>query len=393
MARLWSLDLGSTAEARPLLGGVDADANTRRPMPYRTPQGQRIAFLSDRDGSVNLWSVDAKSGGDARQHTRQAGGDIRYAGLDGTGNSSRVVYAIGADLRVVDLATGADQPVAITLGGDFDPRRLRWVKRPQPFLTGSALPPDGERVALTVRGHLATLGVGALRRAELPVPADARCRGAAFSRDSRQLFALCDIGGGEVEVWRFAANGTGAAEQVTCGADTLRTGLFPSPDGRWLAHTDKDGRLNLTALTVTGGGGATQVIDRARHGGFPPAVAWSPDSRALVFTRSEGGGDRDRLLLHTLGSGTTPGTTQPLTSDRYDSGSPSFTPDGKWLYFLSDRAFSSVNRGPWGDRNSGPYFDRRTRIYALALQPGLRFPFQPRDEWTLPRRRRGRRRR
>jgi len=32
----------------------------------------------------------------------------------------------------------------------------------------------------------------------------------------------------------------------------------------------------------------------------------------------------------------------------------------------------------------GPYFDRGTRIYALALQPGLRFPFAPSDELEPP---------
>src|SRR5690606_30521913 len=57
-----------------------------------------------------------------------------------------------------------------------------------------------------------------------------------------------------------------------------------------------------------------------------------------------------------------------------------FTPDGRWLYFLSDRHFQVTPGAPWGDRNTGPFFDRRTRIYALALQPDLRFPFRPVDE-------------
>src|SRR5690606_34892399 len=33
-----------------------------------------------------------------------------------------------------------------------------------------------------------------------------------------------------------------------------------------------------------------------------------------------------------------------------------------------------------GDRNGGPFFDRRTKIYGLSLQAGTRFPFQPADE-------------
>jgi tricorn protease len=69
-----------------------------------------------------------------------------------------------------------------------------------------------------------------------------------------------------------------------------------------------------------------------------------------------------------------------VTSDRYTSRSPVFSPDGKWLYFLSARNFQLANGSPWGDRNMGPVFDKRTGIYALALQPDNRFPFKPDDE-------------
>lgn len=370
MARIWSLPLDSNAEAQPLL---DAQANTRRPMPYGSARGDtRIAFLSDRSGTLNVWSVDAQ-GGDARQHTRHAGGDVRYASIDG----ARVVYALGADLRIVDLANDADRALPITLGGDFDPQRTRWVKQPQPFFSAAGIAPNGERVVLTVRGHVATQGVGTLRRAELPVPAGTRCRDAVFGADNRTVFALCDTSG-EVEAWRFAANGSGVPVQLTRGGTALRLGLFPSPDGQWLAHFDKNSRLTLTALTPAGGG-ESRVIDTPRFES-DPVLAWSPDSRALVLVRPTSNGDRPQLLLYTL----VDAKLQVLTSDRYASASPTFTPDGKWLYFLSDRAFASLAKSPWGDRNTGPYFDRRTRVYALALQPGLRFPFEPHDELEPP---------
>ena len=38
----------------------------------------------------------------------------------------------------------------------------------------------------------------------------------------------------------------------------------------------------------------------------------------------------------------------PVTTDRYDSYSPAWSPDGKWLYFLSDRNFVSAGRQPMG---------------------------------------------
>jgi tricorn protease len=70
----------------------------------------------------------------------------------------------------------------------------------------------------------------------------------------------------------------------------------------------------------------------------------------------------------------------PATSDRYDSYSPAWSPDGKWLYFLSDRNFESLVGAPWGSRQPEPYWDRQTKIYHLALARGTRSPFQADDE-------------
>ncbi|MFG6432393.1 S41 family peptidase [Roseateles sp. LYH14W] len=364
IARLWSLDLGGNAEAKPLIAEGN---NDRRPLPYRIGNIDRIAFLSDRDGTVNLWSVNAQ-GADLRQHSAHKGWDIRHASIDG----SRVVYALGADLYTLDLAQGVvPKKLTVSLGGDFDQQRERWVKKPQDFLTGAAFAPNGERVLLAARGRLATQGVQQLRRAELPQPADGRCRNGEFSSDGKSVFAVCDFSG-EQEVWRFAANGTGQPERITEGATTQRRDLLPSPDGRWLAHTDKEARIWLTDIKAK----TTKEIGR---GGFgtPQLQAWSPDSQALAWTTPLRHGDRSQLQLHNLADG----RTHTLTSDRYDSDAAAFSPDGQWLYFASDRNFATTGQpSPWGDRNTGPFLAFRSKLYALALQPGLRSPFAAKDE-------------
>ncbi|PZP35756.1 MAG: peptidase S41 [Roseateles depolymerans] len=368
IAQLWTLDLGSNAEARPLLA---EPANDRRPMPYMDGGQARIAFLSDRDGTVNLWSVNAQ-GGDLRQHTSTKGWDIRHASIAG----SRVVYALGADLLTLDLSqTAAPRPIPVQLGGDFDQQRARWIAKPQNFLTDTSFAPNGERVLLAARGHLATQGTGTLRRAELPVRPDGRCKTGEFSTDSQQVFAICDFSG-EPEIWRFAANGTGQPQQITTGTSTQRLSLLPSPDGRWLAHTDKEGRVFLSDLKAPLPAKPRQIAQGHQEDG-PLLQAWSPDSQALLWTMPLSNTDRRQLQLYRLADG----QTHTLTSDRYDSPAATFSPDGHWLYFASQRNFVvSGNTSPWGDRNTGPFFDRRSRLYALALQPGLRSPFAPKDE-------------
>ncbi|MBT9493030.1 MAG: PD40 domain-containing protein [Paucibacter sp.] len=373
IARLWVLDLSGTAEAKPLIA---EGANDSRPLPYRSASGgERIAFLSDRGGTVNLWSVNAE-GQDLRQHSRFKGWDIRHAAIDGT----RVSVAVGADLYLFDLeaaSAGQGQRLSINLNGDFDQQRQRWIKKPQDFLTDTALAPNGERVLLASRGRLATQGIGALRRAELAQPVDGRCRKAQFSADSAQVFALCDFSG-EREVWRLPANGLGKPEQITFGATAMRTQLQPSPDGRYLAHTDKEGRLFLTDLKVAGPV-ATKLIGHDQLAADIKHLTWSPDSQVLAFTQALSAVGRDQLRLYSL----LDGKTHTVSSDRYEVETPAFTPDGRWLYFASQRNFTvSGNASPWGDRNMGPFFDKRSKLYALALQPGLSFPFAAKDELT-----------
>lgn len=365
VSRLWSLDLSGNAEAKPLLAEGN---NDKRAMPYAVGGQQRIAFLSDRDGSVNVWSVDA-GGGDLRQHTRHLGWDIRHASVDGT----RVVYALGADLYTADLAQpGTPAKLAIALGGDFDQTRERWVKKPQDYLTDTSFAPNGERVLLAARGHLATQGVQQLRRAELPQPADGRCRKGEFSADSKSVFATCDFSG-ETEIWRFAANGAGKPEQITRGSTTQRRDLLPSPDGRWLAHTDKEGHVWLTDLKTR----ATREIARGTYNDPAALQGFSADGNVLAWTVPLRHGDRSQLQLHQIAEN----RTHTLTSDRFDVDGAAFSPDGQWLYFASARNFVATgNPSPWGDRNTGPFFGFRSKLYALALQPGLRSPFAPKDE-------------
>ena len=73
------------------------------------------------------------------------------------------------------------------------------------------------------------------------------------------------------------------------------------------------------------------------------------------------------------------GTTTTLTSDRVNSSTAAWSPDGNWLYFLSDRSLVSVVPSPWGPRQPEPYFDKPQKMYRLALKTGIRSPFQPRE--------------
>ena len=362
MGQLWLYDPSTDAEARRL--GSDADGAMHSPMWL----GGRWYFIGNGDGHDNLWSMDAE-GGDRRQHTRHAPFDVRAARTDGT----RIVYQRGADLQAYTPASNEVRALDIALVSDFERRRERWLERPLRFLESATLAPQGDRFAVTVRGRVALAGPGPRRRVEIAIPPQHRAREALLSPDGRFVYAIADHDG-RPEIWRFAADGSNEAKALTRDGTHHRWALSLSPDGKHLAHTDKSGALHLLDLAT----GRNTLLDRGRWGGDDPhgRLAWSPDSRALAFSRADTRAARDQILLYRLGDA----APTVLTSDRYVSYAPSFSADGRWLYFLSDRAFVASPGGPWGDRNTGPGFDRRSKVYALALQPGLRFPFALPDE-------------
>jgi tricorn protease len=355
---IWKYVTGS-AEAVLLTG--DWAGTSKTPMWWNG----RIYFASDRDGTMNLWSMDPE-GHDLRQLTHHSGWDVQTPSL----GDGRIVYQLGADLHLFTIARGSDTTLDVRLGSDFDQERVRWVSKPMDYLTSVHLSPDGARVVLTARGQVfvAPAGNAGGRLVEATRAPGVRYRQARFTPDGKSLLALSDQTG-ETEWWRLPANGVGAPEQLTGDARVLRWDGVPSPDGKWLAYYDKNETLWLYGFDRR----QTAKIDSTGDGDFTDLV-WSPDSKWLAYVRPTA--TFGQIWLY----GVAQGRRVALTGERSDSYSPAFTPDGKWLYFLSDRTFQSLVGAPWGARAPEPYFDRQTKIYSLALVPGLRSPFLPANE-------------
>jgi len=361
LSQLWRFDLTSDAEAVRI---GPKDVNLRRPM----LAGDRLLVIADSDGRDAVAQLDPATGALTPLPVSRTF-DVRSASASG----QRVAYQSGAELRVFDLASGQDRAVPIQLPSDFAQRQARWLEKPLKYFQGADLSRDGERAVVVARGRAVVAGVGAPRRVDLGVAEGVRVAFATFSPDRKFVYAVSDASG-EEEIWRYAADGSSQAQQLTRDGTTQRNGIFVAPDGKHLAHTDKRGRLWLLELAS----GTNALIDDGGAAGNQEYanVEWSPDSRYIAIVRATGSDGHNRLGLYSLDRK----QVAWLTSDKYDSGSPAFSPDGQWLWFLSDREFRLVNGAPWGDRNTGPYFDKRSRIYALALQADARFPFQAKDE-------------
>lgn len=333
----------------------------------------RIYFLTDRDGTMNLWSMD-ENGKGLRQHTRSGGFDIKSASL----SNGRIVYQLGADLHLYEISSGSDHVIPIELPSDFDNLREHWIKDPIQYLSAVHLSPDGKSIVLTARGRAFVAAVKEGRIADInegtPDGKPGRFRESRLMPDGKSV-VLISTETGEAEVWLYPANGKGPGEQLTKGGNVLRWEAIPSPDGKWIAHQDKDQQLwlyNVAAHT-------NKKIGTSPNGdNDSPAFAelkWSPDSRWLTFGENASN-NFEQIMLYNVETG----VKTALTTNRYNSGAACWSEDGKWIYFVSDRALKSSVKSPWGSRLPDPFFDRANKIYALPLQKDLVSPFRPPDE-------------
>jgi tricorn protease len=354
---IWKYTLGSP-EAIPL--------TTDYPGTSKNPQwwDNRVYFASDRDGTMNLWSM-TEDGKDLRQLTSHKGFDVKSPSL----RDGKIIYQLGADIYLYDIASNSDRLVTIALSSDFDQEREKWVKKPMDYLSSRSLSPTGDRVALTSRGQIFVAPALQGRLTEASKRKTVRYYSAQFMPDGKSLLALSDETG-ELEFWKIPSNGIGDPEQLTRDGNVYRFEGQISPDGKWLAFDDKNQKLWLLGIVDKK---LTQIAS-SKVGGFD-GLAWSPDSKWLAYVEYA-----ENLYPQIKLYSVAQSKIIVATRDRVDSYNPVWSVDGKWLYFLSDRYFQSIVGSPWGARQPEPFFDKTTKIYSLSLKKDGRFPFLPSDE-------------
>ena len=102
----------------------------------------------------------------------------------------------------------------------------------------------------------------------------------------------------------------------------LRFDALPSPDGRWIAHHDKDMKL----FVLDRESGEERLVDRNTIGVFTD-LAWSPDGRWLAYVAVA-----DNLMRRVHLYSVDDQRVTTATTDRFETYSPAWSPDGKWLY-------------------------------------------------------------
>ena len=326
--------------------------------------GRTIYFVSDRDGTLNLYSYDFTSD-TVKQLTHSREWDVRWASSD---NKDKIVYELGGELAVFDVASGREVKIAIAVPDDglnTRPSRYSVAKNIEDFSLSS----KGERALFVARGDIFTVPIEHGSTRNLTDSSNAHDKWARWSPDGRKIAFVSDMTG-EDQVYLTNQDGSGKPEQLTTGFAAMLYAAEWAPDAAHLAFSDKDGKLYVLALADKK---VTQIADDL-YGRILDYV-WSPDGQWLAFSLGEQNGNRS-LHIYSLADA----KAHRVTEGYFSEYSPAWDPKGNYLFFLSEREFApQISSVEWNFAGN-----RMTGIFALALRKDVANPFAPKsDEVTI----------
>lgn len=178
-----------------------------------------------------------------------------------------------------------------------------------------------------------------------------------------------DVAGGVPERTAVEANRAGSAclRKIDFPKPTRASAIEASPDGRTLAIGTAFGDVYLADTRS----GTIKLVTSIGEGTID-GLCWSPDSAWLGWSEPVTSfGSRSRLRIVNVDDPEF--RIVDVTDGRFRDASPSFTPDGKFLAFLSNRSFDPVYDGHSFDLS----FPSPIKPYLVALAAETPSPFGP----------------
>ncbi|MGV3761238.1 S41 family peptidase [Parapedobacter sp.] len=323
---------------------TDHPAQDVFPMYYKN----NIYFVSDRDRTANLFVYDTQTK-QTTKVTNFTDYDVKFPSLGG----DAIVFENGGYIYLHNLLTGTTEQLHINIAEDFASGRSKRVDASK-FVYSADLSPDGKRIVFGARGDVFTVPATTGVTRNLTQSSGAHDRNVGWSPDGRWVSFISDRTG-EDELYVQRQDGTAPAKQLTKGGGPYKFTPIWSPNSKYLLYGDRG--QNLYAVEVSSGN-STLVVHA--NEGTVGSYTFAPDSKWIAYTLPGRAREFTVIELFNLDNK----KTIPVTDTWYNSGQPEFSPDGKLLYFVSQRDFSpTYSSTEWNhvyNDMSRPYFVRLT---------------------------------
>lgn len=319
----------------------------------------RVYFASDRDGRMNLFSIDLTSK-ETKQLTTFKDYDVKFPSI---GKDSIVFEQAGYIWRY-DLASGKAAPVPIEIKEDLASGRSALVDAGKH--TESVAPaPDGQRVIAVARGDLFSVPAKDGTPRDLTKTSNAHERDAVWSPDGKWIAYNSDATG-ENELYVRSQDGKGQPQQITSGADTYFYRAIWSPDSKKLLWSDRMQRLRYVDVSSK----AVTQVDQDKYGEIG-GYDWSPDSQWITWSRPEEN-NASKVYLFSMANK----KSVSVTDNWYSSDAPAFSDDGKYLLLTSGRDFKPT----FGEEDFATIYRDLQRVYMVTLAKATESPLAPRSD-------------
>lgn len=321
----WKWYRGGQAEPIRIVSFPDLD-QTEVPGPvsvntYPVFLGERLYFLSDRDGMFNVFAYDGSSN-NLRQLTHYEDYDIKSL----SAGDGLLIYEQAGTLHILNPVSNEIKDLVITVNGDFPWAMPHW-KNVNKNIASASLSPTGVRALFEARGEVFTVPAkkGSVRNlSHSPGAAD---RSPSWSPDGKKIAWFSDKSG-EYRLMIEDQNGLKPPKEIKLAQPTFFYDLSWSPDSKNLAFTDEGRRLLV--LNVDKGALICADTDRMASPERSLVPVWSPDSKWIAYAKQLPNMYR-AIMIYSLEEN----KSYQVTDGFSDAVAPQWDKNRKYLYFMA----------------------------------------------------------
>ncbi|MEM6767730.1 MAG: PDZ domain-containing protein, partial [Bacteroidota bacterium] len=322
--------------------------------------GSKIYYLSDNGANerFNIWAYDLDKK-ENRQVTFFTDYDVHFPSQ----GPEEIVFEAGGKLYLMDLSDEKYKEVPITVITDLVSVKPS-KESVEDYVQNAGISPDGNRVVVEARGEIFSVPAEKGIVINLTNTSGFAERFPAWSPDGKHIAYWSDKSGEYELTVRDLTNG-GTEKKLTNLGPGFRYSLFWSPNSKKLAFVDQTMTVRMYDMQTNTTVRVDQHMDLFEGGLRNWRADWSSDSKWLAYHKTLDNGNAAIFLYDSESK-----TSTQATSGFYSDMSPTFDPNGKYLYLITNRSFRPV----YSDFDNGWSYPNATQLAMITLRKEVASP-------------------